>query len=155
PGERRALLGRELAIAFQEAGSALNPVLTIGEQIAEPLRHHARLSRGAALERAVALLGELGLDEPAVRARRYPHELAGGQRQRVMLAIALACGPSLLIADEPTRGLDSTVQAEILARLVELAREREMALLLITHDLAVVARTAERVAVMYAGRIVE
>ncbi len=155
PHERRALCGRELAMSFQEPGSALNPVLSIGEQIAEGLRFHGGLSRAAAWKRACDLLAEVGLADAAERAQRYPHELSGGQRQRVMLAMALACGPSLLIADEPTSALDAPVQAEILQLLAELRTRREMALLLITHDLAVVAELAGRVAVMYAGRIVE
>ena len=152
--ERRALCGRELAMSFQEPASALNPVLRIGAQIAEGLRFHGGLSRAAAWGRACVLLEEVGLAD-AQLAERYPHELSGGQRQRVMLAMALACGPSLLIADEPTSALDASVQAEILQLLAELRARREMALLLITHDLAVVAELADRVAVMYAGRIVE
>ncbi len=155
PAERRALCGRELAMSFQEPASALNPVLTIGEQVAEGLRFHGGLSRTAAARRAADLLEEVGLGAGGARAGRYPHELSGGQRQRVMLAMALACGPSLLIADEPTSALDTPVQAEILTLLSELRARREMALLLITHDLAVVAELAARVAVMYAGRIVE
>jgi oligopeptide/dipeptide ABC transporter ATP-binding protein len=155
PDERRALCGRELAMSFQEPASALNPVLTVGEQVAEPLRHHAGLSRAAAWTRACDLLSEVGLEDADERAERYPHELSGGQRQRVMLAMALACGPSLLIADEPTSALDAPVQAEILRLFAELRERREMALLLITHDLAVVAELADRVAVMYAGRVVE
>src|SRR5262245_1533776 len=143
-------------MALQEPASALNPVLPIGDQIAEGLRIHGGLSRAAAWSRACALLEEVGLGDSAEeRAQRYPHELSGGQRQRVMLAIALACGPSLLIADEPTSALDAPVQTEILALLAELRARREMALLLITHDLAIVAELAARVAVMYAGRIVE
>jgi oligopeptide/dipeptide ABC transporter ATP-binding protein len=153
--ERRALLGRELALSFQEPARALDPIFTVGEQIAETLRHHAGLSRAAAERRTLELLEEVGLDDAARRARRLPSELSGGQRQRVMLALALALGPSLLVADEPTSALDTPLQAEILARLAALKAQREMALLLITHDLAVVAELAERVAVMYAGRIVE
>ncbi len=152
---RRALCGRELAMSFQEPGTALNPVLTVGAQVAEGLVQHGGLSRGAAWKRACELLAELGLGAASERAQRYPHELSGGQRQRVMLAMALAAGPSLLIADEPTSALDAPLQAEILALLSALRARREMALLLITHDLAVVAELAARVAVMYAGRIVE
>src|SRR5262245_1741563 len=155
PRARRALCGKELALSFQEPASAFDPVLTLGEQIAEPLRLHARMSRAAAWQRAVQLLEEVGLPDPAAHARRYPHELSGGQRQRGMLAMALACGPSLLIADEPTSALDAPLQLEVLALLARLRARREMALLLITHDLAVVAELAERVAVMQAGRIVE
>jgi oligopeptide/dipeptide ABC transporter ATP-binding protein len=153
--ERRALLGRELAMSFQEPASALNPVLSIGAQVAESVRRHLGLGRRAAWSRAVELLAEAGLDSAAERARRIPSELSGGQRQRAMLALALAAGPAVLVADEPTSALDTTVQAEILARLAELRARRGMALLLVTHDLAVVAELAGRVAVMYAGRIVE
>jgi ABC-type glutathione transport system ATPase component len=152
---RRALCGRELALSFQEPASAFNPVLTLGEQIAESLRTHAGLGRAAALRRAIDLLDEVGLEQPARYARRFPHQLSGGQRQRGMLAMALACGPSLLIADEPTSALDAPLQLEILALLAGLRARREMALLCITHDLAVVAELAERMAVMHAGRIVE
>ncbi len=155
PRARRALCGKELALSFQEPSSAFNPVLRLGEQIAEPLRQHAGLARAAAQRRAVDLLGEVGLERPAEHARRFPHELSGGQRQRGMLAMALACGPSLLIADEPTSALDAPLQLEILALLASLRARREMALLCITHDLAVVAELAERMAVMQAGRIVE
>jgi ABC-type glutathione transport system ATPase component len=155
PRARRALCGKDLALSFQEPASAFDPVLTLGEQVAEPLRLHARMSRDAAAQRAVQLLEEVGLPDPAAHARRYPHELSGGQRQRGMLAMALACGPSLLIADEPTSALDAPLQLEVLALLARLRARREMALLLITHDLAVVAELAERVAVMQAGRIVE
>jgi len=155
PRARRALSGKELALSFQEPSSAFDPVLTLGEQIAESLRHHTGSTRKAAWARAVHLLGEVGLEDPAEHARRYPHELSGGQRQRGMLAMALACGPSLLIADEPTSALDSPLQREILALLAAASAQREMALLLITHDLSVVAELAERVAVMQAGRILE
>lgn len=153
--ERRALRGAELAMSFQEPASALNPVLRVGEQVAEVLRHRAGLKRASAWQRAVALLGEVGLEDAAARARRFPHELSGGQRQRVMLAIALALGPSLLIADEPTSALDAPVQAEILALLAALRTRREMAMLLVTHDLGVVRELASRVAVLYAGKLVE
>ena len=155
PEERRALCGKELALSFQEPASAFDPVLRLGEQIAESLRHHARMSREAAWQRAVLLLEEVGLEDPAAHARRYPHQLSGGQRQRGMLAMALACGPSLLVADEPTSALDAPGQLEVLVQLARLRARREMALLLITHDLAVVAELAERLAVMQAGRIVE
>jgi oligopeptide/dipeptide ABC transporter ATP-binding protein len=155
PGARRALYGRELALSFQEPKTALNPVLRAGEQIAESLRFHAGLSRRAADERAVALLAELGLAEPASAARAYPHELSGGQRLRALLALALACGPALLIADEPTSALDAALATEVLALLIGLVRQREMALLWITHDLTAAAAHADRVAVMYAGQKVE
>jgi peptide/nickel transport system ATP-binding protein len=152
---RRALNGSDLAMAFQEPMSALDPVLTAGAQVAEGLRYRAGLSRAAAHARALALFAEVGLEPPDALARRYPHELSGGQRQRVMLAIALACGPSLLIADEPTSALDPPVQLEIVQLLAALTRRREMALLLITHDLGLVGALCARIAVMYAGRIVE
>jgi peptide/nickel transport system ATP-binding protein len=154
-GARRAVNGSELALSFQEPASALNPVLRAGAQVAEGLRHHGGLSRLAAHARALALFAEVGLEPPDELARRYPHELSGGQRQRVMLALALACGPSLLIADEPTSALDAPVQVEIVRLLRELVARREMALLLITHDLGLVRALCTRVAVMYAGRIVE
>lgn len=153
--ELRAVRGRRIALVFQEPATALNPVLPVGEQIAELLRHHLSLSRRAAEERVLELLRAVGLSSPAQRARQYPHELSGGMRQRVVLAMAIACEPELLIADEPTSALDATVQAQILALLEELRRTRRMALLLISHDLGVVARACDRLAVMYAGRIVE
>jgi oligopeptide/dipeptide ABC transporter ATP-binding protein len=152
---RRALCGKELALSFQEPASALNPVLSVGEQVAEVLRVHAGLARRAAWRRATEVLSEVGLERAGEHARRYPHELSGGQRQRVMLAMALAPGPALLIADEPTSALDAPLQKEILGLFSGLRERREMALVVITHDLAVVAELAERVAVMYAGRIVE
>jgi oligopeptide/dipeptide ABC transporter ATP-binding protein len=153
--ERRALAGRELAMTFQEPGAALHPLFPVGEQIAEGLRQHAGLSRRAADLRAVELLEEVGLARAGGFAQRYPQELSGGQAQRAFLAMALAAGPALLIADEPTSALDPVAQAEILALLARLKRQRELALLLITHDLAVVAELAERMAVLYAGRVVE
>ena len=151
----RRVRGRQIAYIFQEPMTALNPVFTIGEQIAEMVRLHQGLGRGAALERAAALLKEVALPDPRRRLCAYPHELSGGQRQRVMIAMALSCDPQLLIADEPTTALDVTVQAQILRLLKRLQVERGMALLFITHDLRVMAEIADRIAVMQAGQIVE
>lgn len=155
PHELRAVRGDRIAMVFQEPMASLNPLLTIEQQVGEGLRLHRRFSRRAARERAVALLRRVGLPAPEQRCREYPHQLSGGMRQRVMIAAALACEPELLIADEPTTALDVTVQAQILALLAGLQRERGMAMLFITHDLGVVARIADEVCVMYAGRLVE
>ena len=149
------LRGARLSMIFQEPMTSLNPVMTVGRQIAEPLLRHLRLGRHEAEARAAEMLRLVGIAEPLRVARGYPHELSGGMRQRAMIAIALACRPALLIADEPTTALDVTVQAQILELLAALQEEMGTAILLITHDLAVVAETADRVAVMYAGRIVE
>jgi peptide/nickel transport system ATP-binding protein len=151
----RRIRGRRIAMIFQEPSSALNPVLTIADQVGEPLRVHQGLSRKAAAARAVGLLEQVGIPAAAERARAYPHQLSGGMKQRAMIAMALACRPALLIADEPTTALDVTVQAQILALLGRLRRELDMAMILITHDLGVVAEICDDVAVMYAGRIVE
>ena len=151
----RDLRGKGIAMVFQDAMTALNPCETIGDQIAEAIVVHENTGWRAARARAVDLLTEVGLPEPARRARLYPHEVSGGQRQRAMIALALACDPGLLIADEPTTALDVTVQAQILALLSETVHRRGMGMILITHDLGVVAGVADRVMVIYAGRIVE
>jgi len=153
--ERRTILGRRASMIFQEPMTALNPVLTIGDQVSEPVRVHAGLSRRQALEAAEAMLAQVGLPDPGRRLAAYPHELSGGQRQRVMIAMALILSPELLIADEPTTALDVTVQRQILDLMVELTRARDTAIILVTHNLGVVAQTADTVAVMYSGRMVE
>jgi peptide/nickel transport system ATP-binding protein len=140
---------------FQEPMTSLNPAYTVGSQMAEVLERHRRVSRTAALDRAAELLGRVGITAPGMRLQQYPHQLSGGLRQRVMISMALMCEPELLIADEPTTALDVTVQAQILRLLQSLQRELGLALLLITHDLGIVARMADRVSVMYAGEVVE
>ena len=151
----RAVRGGRIGMVFQDPLTSLNPVFTAGDQIAETVRAHHAVSRRESRDRAVRLLGEVGIPDPAARYDAYPHQLSGGLRQRVMIAIALAGEPELLVADEPTTALDVTVQAQILELLDTLRARRGMAVLLITHDLGVVAGRADRVAVMYAGRIVE
>ncbi|MYE11329.1 MAG: ABC transporter ATP-binding protein [Gammaproteobacteria bacterium] len=151
----RDIRGDRIAMIFQEPMSSLNPVLTVGKQVAEPIRLHRRVPWREAYARATELLERVRIPDAAHRLGDYPHHFSGGMRQRVMIAMALACQPRLIIADEPTTALDVTVQAQILALLKELTREADSALILITHDLGVVARYADRVAVMYAGRIVE
>jgi dipeptide transport system ATP-binding protein len=153
--QMQSIRGRGIAMVFQDPMASLNPILTIGWQVMEPLILQLGLGRRAARARAQELLSLVRIPSPAEIMRAYPHELSGGMRQRVMIAIALSCGPKLLIADEPTTALDVTVQAQVLDLLLRLQRERDMALLLITHDLAVVAETAHRVVVMYAGQEVE
>ena len=153
--ELRAIRGDEIAMVFQDPLSALHPMYRVGAQIVEAIRAHRDIAKAPARVRAIELLDLVGIPEPSVRVDSYPHELSGGQRQRVMIAMALANDPKLLIADEPTTALDVTVQAQILALLERLQRERGMALVLVTHDLGVVADMADEIAVMYAGRIVE
>ena len=156
-GERdlRRVRGAEIAMVFQDPMTSLNPVHRVGSLIAETLRAHLKLGRGAADLRAIELLREVGIPEPERRSRDYPHQFSGGMRQRVMIAMALACEPAVLIADEPTTALDVTIQAQILRLIVRMRESHGAAVVLITHDLGVVARLADRVAVMYAGRIVE
>jgi oligopeptide/dipeptide ABC transporter ATP-binding protein len=151
----RQVRGDRIAMVFQEPMTALNPVLTIGEQVAEGLRLHRGLSHRQAWEEAAQVLSRVGLPEATRRLSQYPHQLSGGLRQRAMIAMALACGPDLLIADEPTTALDVTIQAQILALLAELKAAMGLAVLFITHNLGIVAQTADRVAVMYAGLMVE
>ena len=153
--EMRAVRGNDVSMIFQEPMTSLNPVLTIGRQIAETLTLHQGLDRKAALDRAIGMLRLVHIPEPERRAAQYPHQLSGGMRQRVMIAMALACNPKLLIADEPTTALDVTIQAQILDLMRELKAKIDAAIVLITHDLGVVAEMAQRVVVMYAGRRVE
>ncbi len=155
PAALRRLRGPAIAVVFQDPMSSLNPVLTIGSQLAETLHAHLGISGAAAVARSVGLLTDVGIPAPEQRLRQYPHQLSGGMRQRVAIAIALSCEPRLLIADEPTTALDVTVQAQILDLLAREQRRRRMAVILITHDLGVVAGRTEEVAVMYAGRVVE
>ena len=153
--EMRSIRGCAISMIFQEPMTSLNPVFTVGEQVAEGIRHHQKLSRREAWDRAVEVLRRVKIPDPARRAYEYPHQLSGGLRQRVMIAMALALGPRLLIADEPTTALDVTIQAQIIELLMGLQEEMQMAVILITHDLGVIAETADRVVVMYAGRVVE
>ena len=153
--EMRGVRGNRVSMIFQEPMTSLNPALTVGRQIAESLMLHRGLSQQQAMTKAIEMLRKVRMSEPERRVAQYPHELSGGMRQRVMIAIALVCGPRLLIADEPTTALDVTIQAQILELMRELARETGTAIILITHDLGVVAEMAHRVVVMYAGRKVE
>jgi oligopeptide/dipeptide ABC transporter ATP-binding protein len=153
--EMRAVRGAEIALIFQEPMTALNPVFTVGDQIIETLRAHRRLEQRAARARAIELLEAVRVPDAAARIRDYPHQLSGGMRQRVLIAMALACQPALIIADEPTTALDVTIQMQILDLLRDMKTAFNLALLLITHDLGVIAEIADRVAVMYAGRIIE
>ena len=147
--------GSKLSMIFQDALTSLNPVFTIGAQLTESLRIHMGLGKEDAKKRAIALLAKAGLPDPALMMKKYPHQLSGGQRQRVMIAIALSCGPKLLIADEPTTALDVTIQAQIMKLTRDLIHELNMSMILITHDLGLVAEMADRVMVMYAGQVVE
>ncbi len=153
--DMRAFWGTEMAMIFQDPMTALNPVVKIGRQITESLIYHLEMDKDLARDTALALLRSVGIPEPQRRLNEYPHQLSGGMRQRVVIAIALACGPKLLFADEPTTALDVTVQAQILNLLADQQRERFMAMVLVTHDLGVVAGRADEIAVMYAGQIVE
>lgn len=152
---KRRLRGNELSMIFQEPMTSLNPVLTIGYQIAEVLVTHRGMSGKDAIEKAVELLRAVKIPSPEVRIKEYPHQMSGGMRQRVMIAMAIACNPSLLIADEPTTALDVTIQAQILELIQMLREERKMSILFITHDLGLIAENASRVGIMYAGRLVE
>lgn len=153
--QRRKITGRDVAMIFQEPMTSLNPCFTTGYQVTEALKIHEGGSRASRRERAIELLEQVGIPDPSARLRAFPHQLSGGMSQRVMIAMAIACNPRLLIADEPTTALDVTIQAQILDLLLNLQRERNMALMLITHDLALVAEAAHRVVVMYAGQVVE
>jgi oligopeptide/dipeptide ABC transporter ATP-binding protein len=155
PEELRRIRGAEIAMVFQEPTTSLNPVLTVGTQIIETLRAHREIGRREARRRAVEALEQVGIPEPDRRVDHYPHQMSGGMQQRVMIAMALCCQPKILIADEPTTALDVTIQAQILELLAGLKRQLDMAMILITHDLGVAAGVADRVAVMYAGQIVE
>jgi peptide/nickel transport system ATP-binding protein/oligopeptide transport system ATP-binding protein len=153
--DMRSVRGNRIAMIFQEPMTSLNPVFTIGDQIAEAVVLHEKAGRAEAMRKAVAMLRKVGIPDPEQRVSEYPHQMSGGMRQRVMIAMALVCGPELLIADEPTTALDVTIQAQILDLLGDLRGASGMSMLMITHDLGIVAETADSVAVMYAGRIVE
>jgi len=151
----RRLRGKELTMIFQEPSTSLNPVLTIGYQVAEVIMTHMQLSKKKAMAQALELLRTVRIPSPEIRIREYPHQMSGGMMQRVMIAMAIACKPSLLIADEPTTALDVTIQAQILELIQRLKEEMRMAVLLITHDLGIISENAQRIAIMYAGRIME
>jgi len=153
--EFRQVRGRELSMVFQDPMTSLNPVLTIGEQLLEVINHRGRLPHPESQKRAITLLEEVGIADPRERLSAYPHELSGGMKQRVMIAMAIAANPKVLIADEPTTALDVTIQAQILSLLKRLQQAHQMALILITHDLGIVAQVCDQVAVMYGGRVVE
>ncbi|MEX1329056.1 MAG: ABC transporter ATP-binding protein, partial [Desulfobacterales bacterium] len=153
--ELRKYTGNEISMIFQEPMTSLNPVYTVGYQICEAIRQHSRISKKAVRDHTIEMLDKVGIAEAGKRFNAYPHQLSGGMRQRVMIAMALSCNPRLLIADEPTTALDVTIQAQILELMIELNQSIGMSMIMITHDLGVVAEIAERVAVMYAGRIVE
>ena len=153
--EMRRIRGNKISMIFQEPMTSLNPVFTIGSQIAEVIQLHQGLDKNSAMEKAIEMMKLVGIPSPELRAKDYPHQLSGGMRQRIMIAMALACNPKLLIADEPTTALDVTIQAQILELIKELREKLGMSVLLITHNLGVVAETADNVAVMYAGKIVE
>ncbi|MFA6265469.1 MAG: ABC transporter ATP-binding protein [Pseudolabrys sp.] len=152
---RRRIVGKDMAMIFQEPATSLNPCYTVGFQIVETLRLHEKMDRKAAHRRAIELFEQVGIPAPENRLSAYPHQMSGGMNQRVMIAMAIACNPKLLIADEPTTALDVTIQAQILDLLLSLQRERGMALILITHNMGVVSETAQRVAVMYSGQVME
>ncbi len=151
----RSIRGKDISMVFQEPMTSLNPVFTVGDQIAEVLLAHEDITRKQAYARAIDLLNTVGIPSPEFRVKDYPHQMSGGMRQRVMIAMSIACNPSLIIADEPTTALDVTIQAQILELLAGLKRDNKMSLLLITHDLGIIAEWADRVEIMYAGRIVE
>ncbi|HMK61865.1 MAG TPA: ABC transporter ATP-binding protein [Dissulfurispiraceae bacterium] len=153
--EIRGIRGKDISMIFQEPMTSLNPVLTVGFQVAEALLTHFDMSKSEAMNRSIELLRSVKIPAPELRIKDYPHQLSGGMRQRVMIAMAIACNPELLIADEPTTALDVTIQAQILDLVKRLRQDRKMAILLITHDLSIISEQAERVAVMYAGRIME
>jgi len=155
PPQMRKVRGKEISMIFQEPMTSLNPVFTVGEQIAEALRLHEKLARREAMEKTVEMLRLVHIPNPERRVKEYPHQLSGGMRQRVMIAMALSCNPKLLIADEPTTALDVTIQAQILELLNELKAKFRMAVMLITHDMGVIAETAQRVVVMYAAKVAE
>ena len=155
PAQMRKIRGKEISMIFQEPMTSLNPVFTVGEQIAEAIRLHEKLGRREAMEKTVEMLKLVHISNPERRVKEYPHQLSGGMRQRVMIAMALSCHPKLLIADEPTTALDVTIQAQILELLNELKAKLRMAVMLITHDMGVIAETAQRVVVMYAAKVAE